>query len=386
MNSYTKITPIETNYNASADFKMRGDITVGDTGTGAITITVSPIPKQQSGIIKVYNPDDTTLFEDIKFTANSSGVLTIQATGRGKNDTTPLSEITTDYKLFFPADTDDMRYEIDEKLQSTAYINSENVFTVSPKVPLSTTQDAQVMSRKEIIDNYSTGIAGVATLNGKTGAIIIAEGADISITESPSGTFTIASTYAPPTTAWSEITVVAGVATMNLATAINQYASLVANTVMTLTGGTEGDVKRLKLIQDSTGSRTITFKVHDNTFEDADVNTTDNTIVVDSDIPTATPLIFTGADLPAPLVASTEYYAIRHNATTVKVATTKALAMAGTAVDITDVGSGTRNVYSKPLSPDSDDIVLTTTAYAKDEVIVEFNGTNYIVSQGNFNI
>lgn len=183
MNSYTKITPIETNYNASADFKMRGDVSVGDTGTGAITITVSPTPKHSTGLVKVYNPDDTTLFEDILYSANSSGVLTIQALGRGRNDTTPLSEITTDFKVFFPADTDDMRYQIDQLLQLCAFLNSESIFTVSPKVPLTTTENAQVMSRGEIIANYASGVAGVATINAETGNLTLSSGEDVEVTQ-----------------------------------------------------------------------------------------------------------------------------------------------------------------------------------------------------------
>lgn len=278
---------------------------------------------------------------------------------------------------------------------------------------ITTPTDDYVPTIKAVMDYMTAISAGVISVNGTSGVITLAEGSgvtivespdgtftfssagmtlaagsNITITESPAGTFTIASTYTytPPSTIWSAITVAAGVATMNLATALNQFANFVANTVMYLTGGTEGMVRRLKINQDSTGSRTIIFKVHDNDFVDGDVNTTDDTIVVDSDIPTATPIIFTGAGLPAPLVAGTKYYAIRHNATTIKVATTKANAMTPTAVDITTVGSGTRNVYSKPLSPNGDDIILTTTAYASDEIIVEFNGTNYIVSAGNFNV
>lgn len=50
------------------------------------------------------------------------------------------------------------------------------------------------------------------------------------------------------------------------------------------------------------------------------------------------------ADLPAGLSASTTYYVIKLTADTFKLATTDALATAGTAVDITDAGTGTHTI------------------------------------------
>jgi len=49
--------------------------------------------------------------------------------------------------------------------------------------------------------------------------------------------------------------------------------------------------------------------------------------------------------LPAPLVASTTYYAIVIDSTTIKVATTAANASAGTAIDLTDAGTGTHTLF-----------------------------------------
>ena len=171
MNTYDKITPIETNYNAIANFKMSGSVIAGATGSGAISIEVSPAPKYDTGLVKLYNPDDNTLYEDVYFSANDAGVLTIAVDGRGKNDTTILSAVTTDFKLFFPADVDFMRHEIDAILADVAFLSSLSTFTVSPQVPLVTTEDGQVMSRAEIIANYTTGIAGVSSINGETGAL-----------------------------------------------------------------------------------------------------------------------------------------------------------------------------------------------------------------------
>lgn len=87
-----------------------------------------------------------------------------------------------------------------------------------------------------------------------------------------------------------------------------------------------------------------TFRLIDHTittFATSDVNLTTNVITVDEDIATGTKLIFLNSDPPATLVTGTTYYAINVSSTTIKVATTSALATAGTAIDLTDEGSGT---------------------------------------------
>ncbi len=50
------------------------------------------------------------------------------------------------------------------------------------------------------------------------------------------------------------------------------------------------------------------------------------------------------ADLPAGLSVDTDYYVIKTGADTFKLATTRALAVAGTAVDISDAGTGTHTI------------------------------------------
>lgn len=87
-----------------------------------------------------------------------------------------------------------------------------------------------------------------------------------------------------------------------------------------------------------------TFRLIDHTittFATTDVNLTTNVITVDEDIATGTKLIFLNSDPPATLVTGTTYYAINVSSTSIKVATTSALATAGTAIDLTDEGSGT---------------------------------------------
>jgi len=68
-------------------------------------------------------------------------------------------------------------------------------------------------------------------------------------------------------------------------------------------------------------------------------------ITVANDIATGSLLRFSSTGVvPAPLVTGTAYYAIRVDATHIKVATTPVNAAAGTAIDLTDVGSGTHTL------------------------------------------
>jgi hypothetical protein len=58
---------------------------------------------------------------------------------------------------------------------------------------------------------------------------------------------------------------------------------------------------------------------------------------------TGTKVVLSGADIPEGLSAGT-YYAIRVDANTLKLAATQALALAGTAIDVTGYGSGTNTL------------------------------------------
>lgn len=82
------------------------------------------------------------------------------------------------------------------------------------------------------------------------------------------------------------------------------------------------------------------------TFATGDVNTGTEVITVGINIPTGTPIEFTSTTtVPAGLTAGTLYYAINASATTIKVASTLALAFAGTAIDLTSQGTGTHSIY-----------------------------------------
>ena len=68
-------------------------------------------------------------------------------------------------------------------------------------------------------------------------------------------------------------------------------------------------------------------------------------ITVANDVPTGTEIKFSSTGVvPAPLVTGTVYYAIRVDATHIKVAATPVTAAAGTAINLTDVGSGTHTL------------------------------------------
>lgn len=176
LNTYTNLTPVESFYNAGSDSKMRGSITVGDTGTGDITITVSPAPKYSTGRIVIFLPTDTTKIESVKYTANTAGVLTIPAAQRGLDDTIKLSTITTSYKVYFPSETDAMRFEIDSFLSSivamfTGYVkNTTNeviagikTFTSFPITPSSTPSTDYQVANKKYVDGVVTGGIGNAS-------------------------------------------------------------------------------------------------------------------------------------------------------------------------------------------------------------------------------
>jgi len=92
-------------------------------------------------------------------------------------------------------------------------------------------------------------------------------------------------------------------------------------------------------------------------FATTDVNVDTEQITVNIDIPTGERIKFTTTGgLPAPLVVGTIYYAIRVDATHIKVATTLANANAGTAINLTTQGTGTH----------------TVTIYMMDDVMTEF--------------
>lgn len=107
-------------------------------------------------------------------------------------------------------------------------------------------------------------------------------------------------------------------------------------------------------------------------------------------------VLVTGTDIPAPLVATTYYYAIYVSATRIKLATSFANAMVGTAIDLTDAGSSTitlaRYAYvaltSDWIQKRLNNFVLpfvervTRQSFSGQEQITEYysgNGKNYLL-------
>lgn len=81
------------------------------------------------------------------------------------------------------------------------------------------------------------------------------------------------------------------------------------------------------------------------TFATTDVAISTERITVANDIATGSLIRFSSTGvLPDPLVTGTDYYAIRVDATHIQAATTPVTAAAGTAIDLTDVGSGTHTL------------------------------------------
>lgn len=105
-------------------------------------------------------------------------------------------------------------------------------------------------------------------------------------------------------------------------------------------------------------SETVTF-----------TNATDVCNVADAmKYPTGTPIVFTnsGGAVPAELTAGIIYYSISVAATTIKMAASIANALAGTAIDITDDGTGTTTLYAVANYIDATHI--NKLAYPKGEV------------------
>ena len=142
------------------------------------------------------------------------------------------------------------------------------------------------------------------------------------------------------------------------------------NFTITITAPSGALNAQVIITQDGTGTRVMDEIVtqKDEAIATTDVNTTTEIITVTIDIPTGARIRFktSAADLPAPLVVDTIYYAIRNSATEIKVATTKANAHAGTAIDLTDQGTGTHTVQQLVKWTGGTLEVLSTAAGSED--------------------
>lgn len=99
-----------------------------------------------------------------------------------------------------------------------------------------------------------------------------------------------------------------------------------------------------------------TTKTGDATSDFTSVDTGTDTITVTVDLPTGLAFtLTTSGGLPSPLAISTVYYVINVDATHIKVASSYANAIAGTAIDLTTTGTGTQTIhFNYTLKKDSD--------------------------------
>lgn len=143
--------------------------------------------------------------------------------------------------------------------------------------------------------------------------------------------------------------------------------ALTGNPTFTISNSAEGLVFIIRIVQDGTGSRTVTWF---DVTTDVVTMTIANPCVVTTtkDLKTGTPvkLSTTGA-LPTGLTAGTTYYWIRTSATTGNLATSKANALAGTTITTTGSQSGDHTLKVQINWAGGDAPDLTTDKHAWDD-------------------
>ncbi len=138
-----------------------------------------------------------------------------------------------------------------------------------------------------------------------------------------------------------------------------RMGALAGNRTLAVSNVAEGMVFMVRLMQDSTGSRTVTwFPVSTDTVTMTLANP--GVVTTTKDLKTGTPVIFTttGA-LPTGITSGTKYYWIRTAATTGNVATSKSNALAGTTITTSGSQSGVHTM--KPQIIWANDTVPTLT-------------------------
>jgi hypothetical protein len=218
--------------------------------------------------------------------------------------------------------------------------------------------------------DWLTAMGGATTAVGSTKAFTAAAGNLITMASHGLGDFTGPVQFAPQG---------GGVLPGGLSAATNYWLmASTANAVQVLTAaGVPVDLT-------SAGSGTIDVDgaAVSEAFAEGQVNITDNTLTLTAHGavtgygPVRFALTGDASALPAPLAISTDYWLIRIDANTVKVATSFANALAGTAIDITDVGTDGTGGFTCARAAVNDDFastdvtvtdnVLTAAAHAKD--------------------
>lgn len=166
--------------------------------------------------------------------------------------------------------------------------------------------------------------------------------------------------------------------TMNMSVSRHQVV-LGGNRILALTNLSTGQVTIVDLIQDSTGSRTLTWPSFGAT---ATMTIATPCVVTTSkDIPTLTPVIFTTTGgLPTGVTASTVYYYVRVNATTGNISTSVANAQAGTYIASSVSQSGVHTCAVQVRWPSQTAPTLSTGKFTKDRInFYCLDATNTIV-------
>lgn len=126
------------------------------------------------------------------------------------------------------------------------------------------------------------------------------------------------------------------------------------------TAGTETKTTDITITSVDKAANTLAYSgISTSTFTTGNVDIATEIITVGVNVATGTPIKITSTTtVPAGLTSGTVYYAINASATTIKVASSRSNATAGTAIDITSIGSGTHTLTRGVFFPDNDEIWL----------------------------
>ena len=175
--------------------------------------------------------------------------------------------------------------------------------------------------------------------------------------------------------------------TFDLSNSLHQVV-LGGSRTLALSNLAVGKVFAIDLIQDSTGSRIVTWFASNSATATMTI-ASPCVVTTGVDIPTLTPVIFTnsGGALPTGVVSGTTYYYIRVSGTTGNLATSIANAQAGTKVNTSGSQSGTQTcAIQLRWFPNQIVPTLSTAAYTKDSFGFKCPQTGildaYIIGQG----
>lgn len=157
-----------------------------------------------------------------------------------------------------------------------------------------------------------------------------------------------------------------------------KLGALTDDRTLALTNVAEGLVFFVRIMQDATGSRLVTwFPVTTDTV--TITIATPGVITTTKDLKTGTPVVFTTTgSLPTGITAGTQYYWIRTSATTGNIASSKANALAGTAIATSSTQSGTHTMAVQIIWADDTKPDLSTSKHAFDDFVFIVHDVNTI--------